>query len=296
MADSRLDGRTVTLEVQGETVASILGVVARRMGVDVTQQGTLYYLGQLRAEDRGLLVRRVRRLTSDEVSQAIENLMSEVGRVLTVADGLVVVGDRVEVLQRIEALIEQIDRTEVVTWVVQLYVAELTRSPCQIMIDAGVRQPADVQDLLDLGVAEVIVATETLPDIKIAEQLLRQFGPEHLVLSVDLRHGKVMSPCADWSNRSAVEVANELIAEGFENMILLDVASVGMERGLTVNKSVETILAAHPTIRLTTGGGIRNVADFEAIRTTGLHSVLVATALHDGSISGDAAREWAARS
>ena len=175
-------------------------------------------------------------------------------------------------------------------------VAELTRSPCQIMIDAGVRQPADVQDLLDLGVAEVIVATETLPDIKIAEQLLRQFGPEHLVLSVDLRHGKVMSPCADWSNRSAVEVANEMIAVGFENMILLDVASVGMERGLTVNKSVETILAAHPTIRLTNGGGIRNVAELEAIRTTGLHSVLVATALHDGSISGDAAREWAARS
>jgi type II secretory pathway component GspD/PulD (secretin) len=123
-----LDQQTVAVDLIEQTLEQTLHVVARRLGVEVTKQGTLFYIGSLRREDRGLLVRRVRRLNADELRSCVQVLQSEQGAVASFSDGLLVIGDRVEVLTRIDELLTQVEQADSATWVLQLYLVSLEKS------------------------------------------------------------------------------------------------------------------------------------------------------------------------
>ena len=66
----------------------------------------------------------------------------------------------------------------------------------RVMVDAGVSEPARAQALLDLGAHRVIVGTETLTGADALDRLLAELPDGALVLSVDLRDGRVLSPDA----------------------------------------------------------------------------------------------------
>lgn len=126
--EDTLETRKVTLDVRDVAVSDLLGMVARRADSQVTRVGRLFYLGQLRPEDKGVLVRKVGRLSGDELSRAVGVLLSEYGRCQCFADGLVLVGDRVEVLQRVDELLNGVESAAASTWVVQLYVVNLSNA------------------------------------------------------------------------------------------------------------------------------------------------------------------------
>lgn len=137
VADEQLDGRTVTLEVVDVTLAELLGTAARRLGVQIGRVGSTWYLGQLRGEDRGVLVRRVRRLSQEGVKSAVDVMLSDAGRLSTFPDGLLVCGDRVEVLERIRDLLDRVEASGAESWVVQLYLVSISESKRQELgIDA----------------------------------------------------------------------------------------------------------------------------------------------------------------
>lgn len=144
--EAALDQASVTLEVKDQSIDEVLGVVARRAGVQVTRTGNLYFLGQLRREDRGVLVRRVRRLSKDEVREAVATMASEYGQSVAFDDGLVVVGDRVEVLARLHEMLNQVEAAPSPVWVVQLYLLSLSAKELQ---DLGI----DNTPALDLSLA-----------------------------------------------------------------------------------------------------------------------------------------------
>ena len=126
VVEERLDRVRVNVETTEQPVNEVLSHVARRSGVQVTRTGNLYFLGALRKEDKGVLVRRVRRLSDEEVSRACEPFLSEFGGLATFSDGLLVVGDRVEVLERIHELIDEIENAESAVWVIQFYLVSMT--------------------------------------------------------------------------------------------------------------------------------------------------------------------------
>ena len=104
----------------------VLTMLARRLSVHVSKLGEVYYLGDLREEDRAILVRRVRRLSQVELERAINTLVGNTGSAETYEDGLLIVADRVEVIRRVEELLVGIESAESVTWVVQLFMVSYT--------------------------------------------------------------------------------------------------------------------------------------------------------------------------
>jgi len=128
VADEQLDARTITLEVNEVSLADLLGTAARRLGVQIGRVGSTWYLGQLRGEDRGVLVRRVRRLSQEGVKSAVDVMLSDAGRLSTFPDGLLIVGDRVEVLERIRDLLDRVEASGAESWAVQLYLISLSES------------------------------------------------------------------------------------------------------------------------------------------------------------------------
>ena len=146
VAEAGLDQSPVTLDVIDVPVDEVLGVIARRLGVQVTRTGSIYFLGSLRPEDKGVLVRRVRRLSANELSDSVSVLLSQNGSVRAHEDGLVIVGDRVEVLARVVELLDRIERADTSSWVVQLHLVQLSD---RALADWGL----DVEPAADIGLA-----------------------------------------------------------------------------------------------------------------------------------------------
>ena len=91
----------------------------------------------------------------------------------------------------------------------ELYVADLdaitggTGSPdviaalareARVMVDAGTVAATAIARLLELGVARVVIGTESLPGAQVFRRLASELPDAPLVLSLDLRGGEVLSP------------------------------------------------------------------------------------------------------
>jgi phosphoribosylformimino-5-aminoimidazole carboxamide ribotide isomerase len=151
-------------------------------------------------------------------------------------------------------------------------IAALARE-ARVMVDAGVSEPEPVKALLDLGAQRVIVGTETL----------RDEVPDGVVLSVDLRDGRLLSPDPELAGLSALDAVARLYRPGLQEMIVLDLARVGSGAGLDFELIAE-LHEAFPDVELLAGGGVRDAADLRALADAGAAGALVATALHTGVI------------
>jgi phosphoribosylformimino-5-aminoimidazole carboxamide ribotide isomerase len=153
----------------------------------------------------------------------------------------------------------------------------------RVMVDAGVTDAAAVRPLLELGIARVVIGTETLADPAALGRLRSQLNDAPLVLSLDLRGDRVVSPDADLGRLGAAEALGVLGQAGVSEVIVLDLARVGSGAGPDV-ALVRELRARFPELELLAGGGVRGLADLRALAEAGAAGALVATALHQGAI------------
>jgi phosphoribosylformimino-5-aminoimidazole carboxamide ribotide isomerase len=159
-------------------------------------------------------------------------------------------------------------------------IAALARE-ARVMVDAGVSEPERARELLDVGAHRVVVGTETLTGPDAFDRLLADV-PE-VVLSVDLRDGRALSPDPQLAGLPALDALARLHRAGLREAIVLDLARVGSGAGPDVGLIAE-IHAAFPDLELLAGGGVRGVEDLRALGDAGAAGALVATALHSGVI------------
>lgn len=117
-----LDDKSVTVDIVDEPISDVLQLIAKRVGVASNKNGNVYFVGTLSREDRGVLVRRASKLTAQDLSRTVEAFLSDNGTVSAFPDGVVIVGDRVDVLSRVDQLLNEIDQSTSRTWVVQYHV------------------------------------------------------------------------------------------------------------------------------------------------------------------------------
>jgi phosphoribosylformimino-5-aminoimidazole carboxamide ribotide isomerase len=153
----------------------------------------------------------------------------------------------------------------------------------RVMVDAGIGEPARARTLLDLGAHRVIAGTETLSGPDALDRLLAELPYGAVILSVDLREGRLLSPDVQLVGLAALDAVARLHRTGLREVIVLDLARVGSGVGPDVALIAE-IHAAFPDLELLAGGGVRDVEDLRAICAAGAAGALVATALHSGVI------------
>ena len=153
----------------------------------------------------------------------------------------------------------------------------------RVMVDAGVTGVAEARRLLELGAARVVVGTETLADERALERMRSALPDAPLVVSLDLRDGRVLSPQPALHRLRAAEALERLARSGVREAIVLDLARVGSGAGPDV-ALVRELGDRVPELELLAGGGVRDVADLRALGDAGAAGALVATALHSGAI------------
>jgi phosphoribosylformimino-5-aminoimidazole carboxamide ribotide isomerase len=153
----------------------------------------------------------------------------------------------------------------------------------RVMVDAGVGEPERARALLDLGAHRVVVGTETLTGTDALDRLLADVPEGAVVLSVDVRDGRALSPHPRLAGLPALDAVARLHRAGLREAIMLDLARVGSGAGPDVGL-IADVHAAFPHLELLAGGGVRDVEDLRALADAGAAGALVATALHAGVI------------
>jgi len=150
----------------------------------------------------------------------------------------------------------------------------------ELLVDAGVRDSRTLRALLETGADAVVIGTETLLDLGFLASALD--ACEELLVSLDTREGRVISPCPDLADLDPARAAELLESLGISEIIALDLSRVGTKRGPNL-ELVESIVD-RTGLSVIAGGGVRSLADLVALREVGASGALVATVLHDLSV------------
>lgn len=156
-----------------------------------------------------------------------------------------------------------------------------------VQVGGGIRDAATVQSYLDAGVSQVIVGTRAVED----PQFLRDLGnafPGKLMLGLDARDGKAAT--RGWTagdSVDAVALAASLNDLPLFGIVYTDVMRDGMLSG--VNAAAVKRLATATQTPIIASGGVRNMADLDALRATGLGEdrllgAISGSALYEGTL------------
>ncbi len=188
------------------------------------------------------------------------------------------------------------------------------------LVDAGIGDLIRARQLADWAAAcssaGLVVGLESVRDPGQLPAIHGIVAPHRCAFSLDLRNGK---PVAAWVSRQASgcgaatrlttgfatrlsggiarqsltarQLAGAAVQVGFRRLIVLDLASVGVNRGPISDSLCGELREAYPEIDLISGGGVRGVADLRHLARCGCDAALVASALHDGRLTAAQIRE-----
>lgn len=162
----------------------------------------------------------------------------------------------------------------------------VSRDNFDIILDAGVTDAAGVSFWLELGVAKVVIGSETLESLESLEEITRASDMNRILFSLDCRNGKTLSKCTELKAMSPVTALDRIQSSGFREIILLDLARVGSGNGID-----ETLVAEacteYPAVHFLAGGGVTGIEELKKLKSIGVDGALVATVLHQGIVRAE---------
>jgi phosphoribosylformimino-5-aminoimidazole carboxamide ribotide isomerase len=162
----------------------------------------------------------------------------------------------------------------------------LTDAGFTLIVDAGLRRCEDATPIIDAGARQLVAGLETLAGPRELSRLVEQFGTSGVVFSLDLRDGQPIGDTSLWKDADPVGITQQAIAAGCARLIVLDIARVGTEAGVPTLPLCTEICEAWPETTIITGGGIRGMDDLRRLDPAIVDGVLIASALHNGAITG----------
>ena len=158
----------------------------------------------------------------------------------------------------------------------------------RLMVDAGVADLPRAEELLKNHVSKVVIGTETLPTIRFVGEAIECFGKNRVVVSLDLKDGKVLGTPELGKFKNPADILRGLQEMGLEQIIILDLSRVGSDEG--VNMPLLREILGRFKLKVLVGGGVRDLKDLLELERMGVFGVLLATALHSGRIRVEEAR------
>ncbi|MBD3342721.1 MAG: hypothetical protein GF353_26715 [Candidatus Lokiarchaeota archaeon] len=153
----------------------------------------------------------------------------------------------------------------------------------RILIDPGISNINDLELYSNFKIHKLILGLETLNKISLIEKANSFFGADKIILSIDMFQGRLISKINNLSNKDPLIFLSYLQELNVKEIILLDLYRVGQKMG-GIPKLYKKIQNSFPG-KVIIGGGIRNYHDLMKIKDNKFSGVLIATALHDGTIN-----------
>jgi len=155
-----------------------------------------------------------------------------------------------------------------------------TEVPCEL--GGGIRNEEAIRELLDLGLARLVIGTLAIRQPDWFRQMCRTF-PGKLVLGIDARDGRVATD--GWEKTSAVsaiELAGQFAGEPIAAIVYTDIATDGMMAGPNVAAMAQ--MQAAVDLPVVASGGVTTVEDVSRLAAAGMAGCIIGRALYEGTL------------
>ncbi|NLF46184.1 MAG: 1-(5-phosphoribosyl)-5-[(5-phosphoribosylamino)methylideneamino]imidazole-4-carboxamide isomerase [Syntrophomonadaceae bacterium] len=163
-------------------------------------------------------------------------------------------------------------------------------------VGGGLRSIGDVDRILGLGAARVIIGTRAVKNPDFLKEMLELYGPEKIVLGIDARDG--MAAVEGWVETTAipaVKLGIDMKDLGARHCIYTDISRDGLLAG--PNLAAIREMAEKTGLQIIASGGVstlENIEDLKSMESWGVTGAIIGKALYDGKIDLAAALSAAA--
>ncbi|MFH1328688.1 MAG: HisA/HisF-related TIM barrel protein [Candidatus Bathyarchaeota archaeon] len=154
---------------------------------------------------------------------------------------------------------------------------------CKIMLDCGINSLNSAKKVLESGVAEIFIGTETLDDLAFIKKAVKFLPQSQVTVSLDVIGGKSLSKSPLLSSMDPIFLAKILKGLGVIKIVFLDLTRVGTMSGS--NLEILRKLLKISDMEISVGGGITSLSELRLLRSIGVLRAFVATAFHKGKIT-----------
>lgn len=151
-----------------------------------------------------------------------------------------------------------------------------------IWLDAGISTWQRAQEVINRGIARVVVGLETLPSFEALDVICISVGGHRVAFSLDMKNGMpVLAPGSALraTGTTPAPLAARAARSGAGAIIALDLARVGLGGGVDLDL-IRAVKQAAPEVMLLAGGGVRGEDDLPGLSEAGADGILAATMLH----------------
>jgi len=153
-----------------------------------------------------------------------------------------------------------------------------------IEVGGGIRKVKDAVRLVNAGVKWVIVGTAILENKSFLRELLATISPEHVIIALDSKKGKVLK--RGWTvstGFSPEKIVEDFQDSGVAAFLYTDVGVEGKLSGIQL-KAVEKLV--HSTKKpIIYSGGISAIRDLLNLAKIGVQATVIGMALYTGKLS-----------
>jgi len=172
--------------------------------------------------------------------------------------------------------------------------AILDRVSTPVQFGGGLRSPEDVERALDMGISRVIIGSMAADRPRQMLDILGQYGPEHIVLGLDVKQGKVATH--GWrkmADTSALDLVKTIQTAGLRHVIFTDISRDGMLSGVNLEASIELARAGQQSdnpdhhFKVIVSGGVASIEDVKNVKakeSEGLEGLIIGKALYTGAV------------
>ena len=153
-----------------------------------------------------------------------------------------------------------------------------------VQIGGGIRSIEKVDYLLSLGINRVILGTAAIESPELVENLLKIYGDEKIVVSIDAKDGKVAT--RGWeviSEVDSIELCKSLEQMGIKTIVYTDISKDGMLEG--PNFEIYQRLVAETDLQVIVSGGVSSIGDIKRLKEINPYGVIIGKAFYDNLLN-----------
>jgi len=151
-------------------------------------------------------------------------------------------------------------------------------------LGGGIRDMKTVSLCLDdIGISRVILGTAALKNRAFLEEALTKYGPEKIVVGVDVKNGYVSTE--GWLETSDVEYLDflqELEAMGVTTVVCTDISKDGTLTGPSFD--MYDAIRANTNLSFVVSGGVKDDDDIMEAKARGYDACIVGKAFYEGRV------------
>ncbi|MEM6819623.1 MAG: 1-(5-phosphoribosyl)-5-[(5-phosphoribosylamino)methylideneamino]imidazole-4-carboxamide isomerase [Pseudomonadota bacterium] len=167
----------------------------------------------------------------------------------------------------------------------------------EVQVGGGLRELSHVEALFDAGVTRIVIGSLAVTQPSLVAGWFEKFGTDRIVLAIDVRisdEGDANVATHGWTETHAMtlqRLIEKYLPVGLKHVLCTDISRDGAMTGPSVALYQE-LVQDYPMLAVQASGGVSDLDDLVALRSTGVSGAITGRALLEGKITDQEIRSF----